>query len=90
MVRKCCATILASRREPARSGGKAERPWSPLRRFAVLSNPRGTLDRASPCVNHLPGHVPRRITGEEDYYSRGIIGLIDFRYSGRHGPFASH
>ncbi len=49
----------------------------------------GTLDRASPCVNHLPSHVPRRITREEDYYTGGIVGLIDFRYSRRYGPFAS-
>lgn len=50
----------------------------------------GKQDRASPCVNHLPGHVPRRITGEEDYYTRGVIGLIDYRHSRRYGPFASH
>ena len=51
---------------------------------------RGTLDRASPCVNHLPGHVLRRITGEEDYYTSGIVGLIDFRYSRRYSPLAPH
>jgi len=41
-------------------------------------------------VNHLSGHGPRRITHEEDYYTGGIVGLIDFWYSRRYGRFASH
>ena len=48
-----------------------------------------TLDRSSPCVNHIPGHVPRRITGDADYYTRGIVGLIEFRCSRRYSPFPS-